>query len=184
MARNHINYIKSADTVAKADEKTEAKAQQEVIAEVTPKSASADLARNTTGYVDGDGSGAKGTVDDPAQQALLDVGNLDADPKEVAETQKSADEGKGVDEPESGPDQVKAIGEAQQKALKEQEKRAKEAEKLVEKEQKKVDKAEKKDEPDVQVDEFVHPASSQAAGGKEVSTKKVSVKEDKDSDKK
>ena len=183
MARNHINYIKSTDTVAKADAGVDAKAQEEAVASVTPKSANEHLKRNTTGYVDGDGSGAKGTVDDPAQQALLEVGDTQADPKAQAETQKSADEGKGVDEPQSAPDQVKAIGEAQQRAVEEQEKRAKEAEKQLE-QQKKDEAKQTEDKSKVQVDEFVHPASSQAQGGKEVSTKRVSVKEDKDSDKK
>lgn len=185
MARNHVTFIKGADTVARPDSQLDQNAQEEAKASATPKSANEHLLRNTTGYVDGDGSGAKGQVDTPEQKALLDVGDPQyaEDAEKQAQQQKDADEGKGVEEPGSAPDQVKAHGEAQQRAVEEQKKREeeaqKEAEKAKEQEQKKVE--EKADEEtETQVDKFTAPASSQEQGGKEVSSTRTTKVPKKD----
>lgn len=177
MARNHVTFIKPADTVARADSQLDEKAQQEAKASGQPKSANEHLLRNTTGYVDGDGSGAKGGVDDPAQKALLDSGDPQyaEDAEKQAQQQKDADEGKGVEEPGSAMDQVKAHGEAQQRAVEKQEQEQKQAEEEAKKAQEEAQKkqAEQGGEEEVAVDQFTAPASSQEQGGKEVSSTKT-----------
>ena len=191
MSKKDNLKVGSSDPVAKGSEEVDQQAQEEAKASQTPQEASQAIAKNTYGYVDGDGSGSKGFVTDPAQRALLDVGDPNAEkPKELKPGEES--------EPESAADQIRKTGEAAQRALKKQQEDQKKAEEeareegseqqkaederpnkatQLDREEKRVraggptdeelakDSEEKKEEPAEAHGQVTHPATSQALGG-------------------
>lgn len=147
MAKDNVK-VQGSDPLLKGSDEVEQKAQAEA-KQGTPEQASQAISANTQRYVDGDGSGSKGFVTDPAQRVLLDVG----DPESQQE-QKELKPGEMLPDPEKAEDQVKKVGESIQRALKKQEEQQKQVEKEARKQSSEQQKAEdERPNPSTQLDD-------------------------------